>query len=209
MKQKVVIIDYGMGNTGSVKNALDFLGYESVISREAKDIAEASHIILPGVGAFPDCMKNLRSYGLIDILNKEVLENKKPFLGLCLGMQVLGEIGEEGELTNGLGWIKGRVRRFAVDEKRFRVPHVGWNDVVATENGRALFDGIDKPSFYFVHSFHLVPDDKSVVAGTADHGEPFVAAIRKDNIFGVQFHPEKSQRFGLLVLKNFCSTVCR
>lgn len=205
MNQKIVIIDYGMGNTGSVKNALNFLGYEAVISRDEKDIREASHIILPGVGAFPDCMKNLKKHGLADLLTEEVVGNKKPFLGLCLGMQVLSDVGEEGELTAGLGWIKGRVKRFNVDESKFRVPHVGWNDVSPTENGKALFQGIDKSSFYFVHSFHLVPEDVGVIAGTAHHGEPFVAAVRKDNIFGVQFHPEKSQFSGLKLFTNFIS----
>lgn len=198
----IVIIDYGMGNVGSVKNAIEALGGSAAISGKKDDLENSSHIILPGVGAFGDGMKNLREAGLVDILSKEVLEKKKPFLGLCLGMQLLADKGEEGGEKQGLGWIKGRVRRFSVDESKFKVPHIGWNDVFALENAK-LFAGIKRSIFYFVHSFHLVLEEENIATAYAEHGERFVAAVEKDNIFGLQFHPEKSQKEGLKVLENF------
>ncbi len=199
---KIVIIDYGMGNVGSVKNALEFLGVKVSVSSDPGDLEKASHIILPGVGAFGDGIGNLKRIGLVEILEKEVLEKKKPFLGICLGLQLLAEEGEEGGLNKGLGWIAGRVRRFQVDTKIFRIPHVGWNDVFSKEE-TTLFKEITPKIFYFVHSYVLVPKDKNVVVATCQYGEEFAAAIQKENIFGVQFHPEKSQKSGLMLLKNF------
>lgn len=200
----ITIVDYGMGNVGSVKNALDFLGVPSILSREASDLQKASHIILPGVGAFPDGMANLKKFGLLPILKAEVLEKKKPLLGICLGLQLLAEQGEEGGLHDGLGFVEGVVRRFRVDTKKFRIPHVGWNDCLPREDA-LLFKGISSPIFYFVHSFFLEPKDRSVVAATCTYGEEFTAAIQKENIFGTQFHPEKSQKSGVAFLKNFIS----
>lgn len=199
----VVIIDYGMGNLFSVQNALRALNADVLISNKPEDLQKADRIILPGVGAFPDGMKNLKASGFVSVLEEEVIKNKKPFLGICLGMQVLAGIGEEHARTEGLGWIPGIVRRFQVPERGFRVPHVGWNDVVLTAAGKALFAGVEQNVFYFVHSYHFVSDDTAVVAAWCNYGERFVAAIHKDNIFGVQFHPEKSQKNGLKVLKNF------
>lgn len=223
--KRVVIIDYGMGNVGSVKNALTFLGQEAVVSLNPEDLERATHLILPGVGAFADGMKNLNSTGLVTVLESEVLKRRKPILGLCLGMQLLASAGEEGGLHKGLGWIKGRVQRFKVDGKLYKVPHVGWNDVYPvrsqtpgvsvdagvhrTSNGvyprdrATLFQGVKRPIFYFVHSYHLVPEDKSIIAAETEYGGKFVAAVEKDNIFGLQFHPEKSQQEGLKVLENF------
>lgn len=197
-----IIIDYGMGNLFSVANALKYLGAEIKVSNRKDDLRNADRIILPGVGAFPDGMKNLKNLGIIESLEEEVFKNKKPFLGICLGMQLLAAEGEENGLTKGLGWIAGRVKRFQVDEKQFRVPHVGWNDVFP-QKPSLLFAGLEKPIFYFVHSYHLVPEDPSVITATCDYGENFAAAIQKDNLFGVQFHPEKSQKDGLKLLKNF------
>ncbi len=198
----VTIIDYGMGNVASVKNALSFLGVNSIISNQAKDLEQATHLILPGVGAFGDGMDRLKEFNLAEMLEKEVLEKKKPFLGICLGMQLLAEEGEEGGLHRGLGWIKGKVRRFNIDQKKFRIPHVGWNDV-SIKNSSVLFQNIDPKIFYFVHSYFLVPEDPEIVAATCKYGEEFTAAVQKDNIFGAQFHPEKSQKSGLALLKNF------
>ncbi len=238
MKNVVVIIDYGMGNVGSVKNALAFLGYEALLSSSPADLERATHLILPGVGAFADGMKNLTKSGLLPALESEVLTRQKPILGLCLGMQLFASEGEEDGLHNGLGWIKGRVRRFSVDERRYKVPHVGWNDVypvrtpltpvggdhsnklmgvdapisrsrstrsngVYPKDRATIFLGVKRPIFYFVHSYHLIPEDKSIISAEAEYGERFVAAIEKDNIFGLQFHPEKSQQEGLRVLENF------
>lgn len=202
MKNTIVVIDYGMGNVGSVKNALDFLGAASMLSRKAEDLEKASHIILPGVGAFGDGMNNLRKFGLIPVLQEEVLKRKKPLLGICLGLQLLAERGEEGGVREGLGFIKGTVRRFRVDSTKFRIPHIGWNDV-SPIGDPLLFKGISSTIFYFVHSFFLEPTDKDMIAATCFYGEEFTAAIRKENIFGTQFHPEKSQKSGLALLKNF------
>lgn len=198
----IVVIDYGMGNTGSVLNALRFLGASARLSRAPEDLAAATHLILPGVGAFQDGMRNLREYGLIPALKKEVLSKRKPLLGICLGLQLLAERGEEGGPCDGLGFVKGTVRRLRVDTARFRLPHIGWNDVVALKDTR-LFAGIASPVFYFVHSYVLGPTDESVVAATCLYGERFTAAIEQENIFGTQFHPEKSQTSGLAALKNF------
>jgi len=198
----IVIIDYGMGNVGSVKNALGALGHEAVISASPDDIRSASHLILPGVGAFPDGMKNLTDSGLVTVLSQEVVEKKKPILGVCLGMQLFAGQGEEGGMHTGLGWIPGVTRRFRVDGTRYKIPHVGWNDVSVRTQSR-LFRGIARPIFYFVHSYHLVPEDSTIISGESEYGEYFAAAVEQDNIFGVQFHPEKSQYAGLKVLENF------
>ncbi len=198
----VVIIDYGMGNTMSVKNTILALGAEAEISREPSAMERASHIILPGVGAFGDGMANLRKNELLEPLRKVVFDMKKPFLGICLGMQMLVERGEENGNHEGLGFIKGVTRRFQVDEKKFHVPHIGWNDVaVAKEN--PLFANVHQSIFYFDHGYVVVPDDPSLVIATCDHGEKFAAAISADNIWGVQFHPEKSQNAGMALLGNF------
>lgn len=198
----IAIVDYGMGNTGSVKNALLFLGAEAVISRNPDDLHRATHLILPGVGAFGDGMKKLADFGLVRILEEEVLVKKKPILGICLGMQLFADIGEEGGIHKGLGWISGRTRRFQIDEKKFRLPHIGWNDV-EIRAGSALFEGVAPTVFYFVHGYVIEPSDSSAVVAACDYGEVFPAAIEKGNIFGAQFHPEKSQKAGLAVLKNF------
>ncbi|MBI2577998.1 MAG: imidazole glycerol phosphate synthase subunit HisH [Candidatus Wildermuthbacteria bacterium] len=197
-----VVIDYGMGNVASVRNAVYSLGYEVAVSRQKKDIKSASHIILPGVGAFGQGMRNLADFGLVDILTEEVLGRKKPFLGICLGMQLLAQTGQEGGEHKGLGWLRGYVRKFEVDESKIKIPHVGWNDVVI-KNPSPLFQNIKKPIFYFVHSYHFVPEDNSIISGQTEYGEIFVAAIEKENIFGLQFHPEKSQKKGLCLLENF------
>jgi len=198
----IVIIDYGMGNVGSVKNAVEALGFDAMVSADKDVVARATHLILPGVGAFGDGIQNLRARGLDALLAREVIEKKKPILGLCLGMQMFATSGEEGGRHEGLGWIKGVVRRLRVDESVYKIPHVGWNDVIPGSNAR-LFKGVKRPIFYFVHSYHLVPDDQSVVVAQAEYGEKFVAAIECQNIFGLQFHPEKSQLEGLKVLENF------
>lgn len=198
----ITIVDYGMGNIGSVKNALLHLGADVLISNSAKDIEESSHIILPGVGSFGDGMKKLEELGLVKVLKEAVLGRGKLFLGICLGMQLLAESGEEGGLHKGLGWLKGKVRKFQVNEEVFRVPHIGWDDV-RPDSQAVLFSGISPTTFYFVHSFFLVPEEKDVIAAICDYGEEFPAAIQKKNIFGVQFHPEKSQKSGLKLIKNF------
>ncbi len=197
----VAIIDYGMGNRASVQNALSFLGYESVVTQDPAMIAAASHLILPGVGAFGDGMKAIRERGLDKVMADEIAKGK-PLLGICLGMQLLATKGEEGGLHDGLGFIPGTVKRLAAGE--LRMPHVGWNDVTP-KAGESLFVGAEPNVFYFVHSFALAADDASDVIATCEYGSPFAAGVRRGNVMGVQFHPEKSQASGLRVLKNFLS----
>ncbi|OGG60558.1 imidazole glycerol phosphate synthase, glutamine amidotransferase subunit [Candidatus Kaiserbacteria bacterium RIFCSPHIGHO2_02_FULL_49_16] len=199
----IAIVDYGMGNVGSVQNALRLLGAEGRVTRNPKDFTEATHIILPGVGAFKDGMRGLRESGAVDSLTREVIEKKKPFLGICLGMQLLADIGEEGGETAGLGWIKGRTRRLRVDEKTYRLPHIGWNDVEFSTS--PIFHNVVSHDFYFVHSYCIESTDSKLIIGTCEYGEVFAAAVHSENIFGVQFHPEKSQKGGLQLLKNFIS----
>lgn len=201
MNTQVAIIDYGMGNVGSVRNALSFLKASAIITRSAAEIEHSSHIILPGVGAFGEGMGNLKKLGLIPVL-EQAKEMKRPFLGICLGMQLFASFGEEGGVREGLGWIPGRTRRFRVDEARVRVPHMGWDDVVP-KAGAPLFKDVSPLIFYFVHSFHFVPEDAAAVSAMCEYGESFAAAVQKETLFGVQFHPEKSQKSGLKVLKNF------
>lgn len=198
----IAIIDYGMGNVGSVENALLHLGAEVVVTNSQNEIERSSHIILPGVGAFAEGMRKLRELGLPEVLEREVLIKKKPFLGICLGMQLLAEEGEEGGTAKGLGWIRGMTRKLIVDEARLRLPHIGWDDVAAKPEA-ALFQGVLSRVFYFVHSYALDSPEKKWVAATCEYGEEFCAAVERENIFGVQFHPEKSQKSGLALLRNF------
>lgn len=198
----ITIVDYGMGNVASVRNALALLGAEGLLTSKAEDLARATHIVLPGVGAYKDGMDAIRSRGLVPLLRKEVLENKKPFLGICLGMQLLTERGEEGGGAEGLGFIAGTTRK--LEAGGLRLPHIGWDDVAA-KPGALLFADTPSNDFYFVHSYIVEPADAAVVAATCAYGETFAAAVQKDNIYGVQFHPEKSQKNGLQVLRNFIS----
>jgi len=198
----IAIIDYGLGNTGSVRAALARLGHDSVITDKAEDISAATHLIMPGVGSFADGMREIRERGLEPILRREVLENKKPLLGICLGMQLLGTRGEEGGGTEGLGFVPGPVRLLRADQSAYRLPHVGWNDVVVAGDD-PLFAGISSCVFYFVHSYVLEPEHAADIAATCNYGGEFAAAVRRGNVYGVQFHPEKSQKSGLMLLKNF------
>ncbi|MDO8553030.1 MAG: imidazole glycerol phosphate synthase subunit HisH [bacterium] len=200
----IAIVDYGMGNVASVRNALALLGAEGVVTSNPEDFERATHIIFPGVGAFPDGMRELQERRLIPVLEREVLESRKPFLGICLGMQLLATRGEEGGETKGLGWVQGVARKFRIDEKNFRLPHIGWDDV-SVSSECPLFAGVSSTVFYFVHSYVLEPQNKDVHVQVAScsYGETFATAIQKENIFGVQFHPEKSQKSGLLILRNF------
>lgn len=197
----IAILDYGMGNRASVQNALAFLGHESVVTQDPMIIGNATHLILPGVGAFGDGMRAIRERGLDRVMAEEIAKGK-PLLGICLGMQLLASKGEEGGLHDGLGFIPGTVKRLTAGE--LRIPHVGWNDV-APKSDEVLFAGTEPNVFYFVHSFALKADDEADVIATCDYGSRFVAAVRRGNIMGVQFHPEKSQASGLRVLKNFLS----
>ena len=193
-----------MGNIKSLTNALEFLGARYSITRDAQAILEAKKIILPGVGAFNQAMDNLRHFHLVEVLERAVFEKHIPILGICLGMQILAEIGEENGPSKGLGWIKGIVKRFHFSNQKLSIPHIGFNSVYFEEKKSNLFKGLQNGAdFYFIHSYHLVGEDDSDVVAFTDYGGKFISAVQKDNIFGVQFHPEKSQSNGLTLLKNF------
>ncbi len=201
--KKVAIADYGMGNLDSVARAVQECGCDAVITREARDFELANYIIMPGVGAFPIGMKNIRSYGLEDILREQVLEKNIPFLGICLGMQLLASKGWEGGETEGLGWIDGEVKRLESNHPDVRIPHVGWNEVIFNQPS-PLFQNIPSgKDFYFVHSYHFSCNHQQEVIASTSYCGGFASAIRRNNIFGVQFHPEKSQKLGFQLLKNF------
>jgi glutamine amidotransferase len=199
----IAIIDYGMGNLRSVQKGFEHMGYEAVVTSDAKTILDASKVVLPGVGAFPDCMRNLREYGLIDAVHRTI-SSGKPFLGICLGLQLLFTESEEFGISKGLDIIKGRVIRFKGPEfADLKIPHMGWNSISIKRQAPVLRDVPDNSHVYFVHSFHVVPEDKSLIATTTPYGIEFVSSIWKDNIFAAQFHPEKSQSLGLSILKRF------
>ena len=198
--KKICILNYGSGNVKSVFNLANYLGYDTVISNKKDDITEATHIILPGVGSFGSAMKKINSLLPIKFLSEEVLLRKKPFLGICVGMQVLVEKGLEHGEHKGLGWIKGEVSKLAVNS--VPLPHIGWNDI-ETVNESPLFSGLGTiKDFYFVHSYALTTEQENITTET-NYEINFCSSIRVENVFGVQFHPEKSQKAGLLVINNF------
>lgn len=196
----IVIVDYGMGNLGSIQNMLDYIGVESLISSNPSDLGLATKIILPGVGAFDKAMANLESYGFLRLLNHRVLEEKIPTLGVCLGMQLLTKSSEEGT-RRGLGWVDAHTVRFKFNST-LKIPHMGWN-FVTFQKATDYFSGERKRRYYFVHSYHVVCHDSKDILATSQYGYPFVAAIKKDNILGVQFHPEKSHKYGMEFYRYF------
>jgi glutamine amidotransferase len=199
----VGLVDYGMGNLLSVQNALEVLGAHVQICSTPEELPEMERLVLPGVGSFPVCMNNLTKSGMVDGLHQTVIDGGKPILGICLGMQAMARRGLEDGDTDGLGWFDAEVVRLSPDQRSLRVPHVGWNDV-CWRDGSRLFSGLAKESdFYFVHSFHMVCRDQRDVEATCDYGGAVTAMVRKGNIAGTQFHPEKSQDCGLRVLDNF------
>jgi imidazole glycerol-phosphate synthase subunit HisH len=199
----VTIIDYGMGNVRSVAKAIELLGEDVKISNDKNDIENATHLILPGVGAFKDGMKNLKELGLVEILNEQVLEKKKPILGICLGTQLMANESEEFGHYEGLKWIDASVVAFDDQGGELKVPHVGWNDTQYKKESPIFKKVKEDTDFYYVHSYHMVCKNEEDVSATCDYGGEFVAAIQKDNIFATQFHPEKSQYTGLKLLENF------
>ena len=194
----IAVIDYGVGNLFSVEKAFAAIGEEVKVTGEAEDLKTADKLVLPGVGAFGDCMKNLKSTGLIPIILEQIA-NKKPLLGICVGLQILFEGSEESPDVKGLGVFKGMVKR--INAPQLKIPHMGWN-AVSTQH--KLFKGLkENPYFYFVHSYHAVPEDRSLITATTEYGETLTAAVASGNIYATQFHPEKSGDVGLQVLKNF------
>ncbi len=202
----IVIIDYGMGNLGSIANMIKKIGENSIISSEIKDIENADKIILPGVGAFDNGMQNLSKFNFIDLIKEKALINKTPVLGICLGMQLLTNSSEEGK-KKGLSLIDAETIRFNFDklEKTLKIPNMGWNDVHITQENE-LFSDLEKEArFYFVHSYYVKCHNNDNIIGESNYGIKFVSAIRNNNIYGVQFHPEKSHKYGMKLLKNFLS----
>tara|TARA_B100001123_G_C14952319_1_gene884225 strand:+ start:143 stop:775 length:633 start_codon:yes stop_codon:yes gene_type:complete len=203
---KIMIIDYGMGNIASVQNAFTYLGCEAKVTNEPIGLREAHAIVLPGVGAFGDAMKNLHKLKLIDELNRQVIEKQKLFLGICLGMQLLANESSEKGQHKGLGWIPGQVIPFDIDQT-LRVPHMGWNEVICKQDS-LLFQNFKRElDFYFVHSYWFQCSDPEYVHTTAHYGIEFTASVRKDNIFATQFHPERSHHNGLRLLKNYIESI--
>ena len=198
MSEKIVIIDYGMGNLHSVNKALKYVGAEVEVTSEATKIAKADKVILPGVGAFGDCMLNLEKYGLVPVI-KETLASDKPFLGICLGLQLLFEGSEEAPGIPGLGFFKGQVEKIKTDLK---VPHMGWNSLVLKNPSPLLAKSADG-YVYFVHSFHAVPEEKAIITAVCNYGIEVTAAVGRANVQAVQFHPEKSSKVGLGILQAF------
>ena len=202
----IVIIDYGSGNLRSVAKAFEKVAINSkiAVSADARLLETASHIVLPGVGAFADCMAGLTALsGMIEALNEQVIMRGKPFLGVCVGMQMLFERGHEHGIHKGLGWLSGEVVPLADITNALKIPHIGWNELNIQKKS-PLLSGINNGDHaYFVHSYHAVPTDASQLLATVEYGKPIAAMVGRDNIFGTQFHPEKSQKTGLRILENF------
>lgn len=201
----IALIDYGMGNIKSVSKALETTGTDVKITQSPEDIRNAKAIVLPGVGAFRDCMKNLSKLELISVLKEQILKGK-PYLGICLGMQILFTESEEFGLCKGLDIFKGKVVRFQLSQG-YKIPHMGWNTVKFHKKSRLLEEIKDNSYFYFVHSYYVSPEDSKVVAGVTDYGVEFTSMIIHENIFATQFHPEKSQKTGLTLLRNFIKII--
>ena len=197
----IAIIDYDAGNIKSVEKALQYLGEEAVITRDRDEILKSDKVILPGVGAFGDAMEKLKQYGLVETIH-EVVDRQIPFLGICLGLQLMFESSEEAPEVEGLGLLPGKILRIPKKDG-MKIPHMGWNDLKIKE-GSKLFAGLEEdPYVYFVHSFYLQAEDPSIVAATTEYGVTIHASVEKDHIFACQFHPEKSSTVGLQILRNF------
>ncbi len=197
----IAIIDYDAGNIKSVEKAITTLGGQAVLTRDPEVILSAEKVILPGVGSFGDAMEKLHKYGLVEVI-KKVVEKKTPFLGICLGLQLLFERSDESEGVDGLGILEGEIVRIP-DAPELKIPHIGWNSLKFPREGR-LFKGLEEDSYvYFVHSYYLKAKDETIVTATTDYSTLIHASVEKENVFACQFHPEKSSEVGLTILKNF------
>jgi imidazole glycerol-phosphate synthase subunit HisH len=205
MNPKIVIVDYGMGNLRNVQKGFEKIGLEAKLTRNKKEIGRASAIVLPGVGAFKDCMENLEKYGLVDPLLRSI-EKGKPYLGICLGLQILFSQSEEFGTHKGLDLIRGKVVKFRPDPEH-KVPHMGWN-TIEKEREIPMLQGVESGDFfYFVHSYYVDPEEARWITTFTTYGKPFVSSIWKENVFATQFHPEKSQQKGLRILENFVKSI--
>jgi len=203
----VTIVDYNSGNISSVINSFNEVAKDKVnieVTSNLDSIKTSDKVVLPGQGSFKSCIDRLNSIdGLIDTLKEFVIENKKPILGICVGLQMFADIGYEETETKGLGWISGKVSKIDNQNGKFKLPHIGWNEINIVKDSK-IFDNIeDKSHMYFVHSYEFIPEDKSVIAATTDYSSKVVCAAEKENIFGTQFHPEKSDKIGLRIIENF------
>ena len=204
---KVTIVDYNSGNISSVINSFKEVAQNKVnieVTSDLNKIKSSDKIILPGQGSFKSCVDALNNInGLVDTLNEFVINNKKPLLGICVGMQMFADIGYEETETKGLGWISGNVSKIDNQNGKFKLPHIGWNEIEIVKDSK-IFENIDSKShMYFVHSYEFIPNDKNVVSATTDYASNIVCSVEKENIFGTQFHPEKSDKMGLRIIENF------
>jgi glutamine amidotransferase len=201
---KVAVINTKVGNLGAIPNMVDRLGATANVTLDPTEIESAERIVLPGVGSFDAAMRNLTRSGVLDVLRRRVIDDGIPLLGVCLGMELLADRSDEGSLP-GLGWVPGEALRFRFDhlDPAPRIPHMGWNIIRPTGDAPLLRDLGDRPRFYFAHSFYFSPTDPDDVIGVTEYGQPFASVIQRKNIMGIQFHPEKSHRFGLAIFRNF------
>ena len=203
----VTIVDYKSGNISSVINSFKEVAKDKVnikVTSDLSTIKDSDKVVLPGQGSFKSCIDGLNNIdGLINTLNEFVIENKKPLLGICVGLQMFADIGYEEIETKGLGWISGKVSKIDNKSGKFKLPHIGWNEINIKKDSKIFKDIDDKSHMYFVHSYEFVPEDKAVISATTDYSTNVVCAVEKENIFGTQFHPEKSDKIGLQIIKNF------
>tara|TARA_Y100000816_G_scaffold239933_1_gene186393 strand:- start:151 stop:777 length:627 start_codon:yes stop_codon:yes gene_type:complete len=204
---KVVIVDYNSGNISSVINSFKEVAKDKVnieVTSDLKKIESSDKVVLPGQGSFKSCVDSLKKInGLVDTLNEVVINNKKLVLGVCVGLQMFADIGYENTQTKGLGWISGKVSKIDNQNGKFKLPHIGWNQINIVKESK-IFKDIEKNShMYFVHSYEFIPQDKNVISATTDYSSNIVCSVEKENIFGTQFHPEKSDKVGLKIIKNF------
>ena len=204
---KVVIVDYNSGNISSVINSFKEVAKDKVnieVTSDLKKIESSDKVVLPGQGSFKSCVDSLKKInGLVDTLNEVVINNKKLVLGVCVGLQMFADIGYENTQTKGLGWISGKVSKIDNQNGKFKLPHIGWNQINIVKESK-IFKDIEKNShMYFVHSYEFIPQDKNVISATTDYSSNIVCSVEKDNIFGTQFHPEKSDKIGLKIIDNF------
>ncbi len=196
----IVVVDYGMGNLGSIANMIKKVGHKCLITSDLEEIKRATKLILPGVGSFDNGMKNLAELGMIEVLNQKVLIEKTPILGICLGMQLMTKSSEEGKLV-GLGWIDAETKKFVSDN--LKIPHMGWNIIKHQKESKLFNESESEKRFYFVHSYCVECFNQEDILTTTPYTHDFVSAFEKENIIGVQFHPEKSHKFGMNLLRNF------
>lgn len=199
----ILILDYSAGNIQSVRKKVERFQQDVVVGNEPKLLEQASKIVLPGVGHFGNAMQQLQRLNILDTLNEQVLVKQKPILGICLGMQLMAKHSEEGNV-DGLGWVNGTIQRFQVkDSLKHKIPHMGWNSVSVKKESALMRNIPEESEFYFVHSYHFTTEDESIVLNTTDYSYPFVSAFEHNNIFGVQYHPEKSHDTGMQLIQNF------